>query len=121
MGKLEEHQQLRREAKALLEGFWPSAFSFRAPKPLKIGILDEMVIDAASRGLPFDHAVLKEAVKRYTLCYGYQRALFKCAERYGLQGEVAGEVTDEQRTRAKGELKRRDNKKRLSVRTDVSE
>ena len=38
MATQEEKQQHQREARALLEGFWPEGFSFSAPKPLKIGI-----------------------------------------------------------------------------------
>lgn len=111
----EDNQQRKREAKALLEGFWPLAFSFSAPKPLKVGILDEMVNDAAARGLPFDHTLLKEAVKQYTLRYVYQRALAKGKVRYGLQGEESGTVTEEQKARAVDDLKQRDKKRRNKI------
>ena len=53
MATQEEKQQHQREARALLEGFWPEGFSFSAPKPLKIGITDDLVADAERRGLPF--------------------------------------------------------------------
>jgi ProP effector len=111
MIKQEKKQQQQREARALLEGFWPNVFSFSKPKPLAVGILEEMVRDAETRGLPFGFGILKEAVKLYTLRYVYQFALAKCAERYNLRGEVAGMVTDEQKARALEELKYRDGKK----------
>ncbi|MFB9085143.1 hypothetical protein ACFFW8_03810 [Erwinia tracheiphila] len=52
MATQEEKQQHQREARELLEGFWPEAFSFSAPRPLKIGITDELAKDAEKRGLP---------------------------------------------------------------------
>ena len=45
MATQEEKQQHQREARALLEGFWPEGFSFSAPKPLKVGS-DDLVADA---------------------------------------------------------------------------
>ena len=65
MATQEEKQQHQREARALLEGFWPEGFSFSAPKPLKIGITDDLVADAERRGLPFTREEIKAAVRLF--------------------------------------------------------
>ncbi|UAN34364.1 ProQ/FINO family protein [Enterobacter sp. JBIWA005] len=119
MATQDEKQQQQREFRALLEGFWPGVFSFSKPKPLRVGILTDMVTDAEARGLPFGHDVLKAAVKLYTLRYGYQLAVSRSAERYDLRGEVDGVVTDEQKARALEELKRRDARKRQKRATEA--
>ncbi|ENL7131959.1 hypothetical protein AB6A48_004614 [Escherichia coli] len=43
MSEQEEREQKRREYRALLEGFWPDAFNFSRPRPLKVGILAELI------------------------------------------------------------------------------
>jgi ProP effector len=106
----ERQQQRRREAKALLEGFWPEVFRYNQPRPLKLGIFAEMVADAERRGLPFDGVSVKAALKAYTSRYAYQRAVSEIAERTGLNGEVAGEVTAEQREYARLQMRRIDDK-----------
>ncbi|EDL1342418.1 ProQ/FINO family protein [Escherichia coli] len=97
MSEQEEREQKRREYRALLEGFWPDAFNFSRPRPLKVGILAELIADAEQRGLPFDSELLTSAIKFYTRRYVYQRALTTMKERTGLDGQIAGEVTPKQR------------------------
>lgn len=97
----QQETQQRREAKALLESFWPDVFRFSKPRPLKLGILAELVADAERRGLPFDAEMLRVAIKAYTCRYIYQRALVMISDRIGLDGQVAGEVTPEQKAFAR--------------------
>ena len=90
MATQEEKQQHQREARALLEGFWPEGFSFSAPKPLKIGITDDLVADAERRGLPFTREEIKAAVRLYAESYGYVLAMSEGPERFSLTGDPAG-------------------------------
>ncbi|WP_241613873.1 ProQ/FINO family protein [Rosenbergiella epipactidis] len=108
----EAKKQKQREAKALLEGFWGQAFKFSQPKPLKVGILEDMVEDAKARNLPFDLEIIKAALKLYVHRYLYQKAVRKSSERIGLNGQPAGEVTDEQKAYAKTQTKNLDAKQK---------
>ncbi|HIE1977036.1 TPA: ProQ/FINO family protein [Escherichia coli] len=96
-----DKKQKIREFRALLEGFWPCSFNFSSPRPLKIGILEEIIADAEQRGLPFDAKILKKALRLYTSRYAYQKALRKMKERIDLDGRPAGEVTPEEKEQAK--------------------
>ncbi|EJQ0220072.1 hypothetical protein NZI17_004917 [Escherichia coli] len=116
MSEQEEREQKRREYRALLEGFWPDAFNFSRPRPLKVGILAELIADAEQRGLPFDSELLTSAIKFYTRRYVYQRALTTMKERTGLDGQIAGEVTPKQREYSSGVSLRRIKRKKEHVR-----
>ncbi|EOD9104163.1 ProQ/FINO family protein, partial [Salmonella enterica] len=104
MATQEEKYQHQREARALLEGFWPEGFSFSAPKPLKIGITDDLVADAERRGLPFTREEIKAAVSLYAESYGYVLAMSTGLERFSLTGEAAGETTESDREWARVRL-----------------
>ncbi|EPG8610379.1 ProQ/FINO family protein [Raoultella ornithinolytica] len=108
----EAKKQKQREAKALLEGFWGQTFKFNQPKPLKVGILEDMVEDAKARNLPFDLEIIKAALKLYVHRYLYQKAVRKGSERIGLDGQPAGEVTDEQKAYAKTQTKNLDGQQK---------
>ncbi|MDE9483871.1 ProQ/FinO family protein [Xenorhabdus bovienii] len=110
MATWEEKKQAAREARALLEGFWSTLFCYRVPRPLKVGVLDDLVSDAKARGLPFDKEILRKALVNYTIRYRYQKALAKGGKRYGLDGKADGVVTDEQQEYAKGLIIQRDAK-----------
>ncbi|MEQ1968124.1 ProQ/FinO family protein [Xenorhabdus nematophila] len=110
MATREEKKQAAREARALLEGFWPTLFSYRVPRPLKVGVLDDLISDAKARGLPFDKEILREALVNYTIRYRYQKTLAKGGKRYGLDGKANGVVTEEQQAYAKNLIIRRDAK-----------
>lgn len=86
-----------KEARALLEGFWPVVFSFRKPQPLKVGITAELMADVETRGLPFTLEMLKSSLALYTNRIDYVRALADGCQRIGLDGNPAGEPTEEQR------------------------
>lgn len=95
-----------KEARALLEGFWPVVFSFRKPKPLKVGIAADLMADVETRGLPFTLEMLKSSLAIYTNRIDYLRALADGCQRIGLDGNPAGEPTEEQRARAWKQLRR---------------
>lgn len=85
-----------KEARALLEGFWPAVFSFRKPQPLKVGITAKLMADVE---------MLKSSLALYTNRIDYVRAVADGCQRIGLDGNPAGEPTEEQRTRARKQLR----------------
>ena len=104
----EAKKQQQRAARALLEGFWPEAFNFSQPRPLKLGIFAELVADAQQRGLPFDATNLKAAMKSYTSRYVYKKDVSNITERIGVHGLPCGEESAEQKVLAKVHLQRID-------------
>ena len=96
-----EKEQNKKETRALLEGFWPAAFNFDNPQPLKIGITEELVADAKKRGLPFPYEVIKAAVALYTSRKKYYRALSNGRERIDLEGKPTGKPQENERIWAK--------------------
>lgn len=94
-----------KEARALLEGFWPTVFSFRKPQPLKVGITVDLMADVETRGLPFTLDMVKSSLALYTNRIDYVRALADGCLRIGLDGNPAGEPTEEQRARARKQLR----------------
>jgi len=92
---------LREQSSALLDRLvetYPAAFfpfTTRQVKPLKIGIHKDL--EANIREWGFSPAVLKIALSRYTRARRYQVAILKEPQRFDLQGQEAGEVSDENR------------------------
>ncbi|EKP3111877.1 ProQ/FinO family protein [Escherichia coli] len=91
----------RKDSRALLEGFWPQAFRFSKPQPLKVGIMADIMVDIEKRGLPFTTEMVKSAMALYTNQIDYYKALAKGMQRIDLDGNPAGEPTEEERTRAR--------------------
>ena len=86
----------------LLEAF-PACFSRSVPKPLKIGLGEELMALAGVHPALADltRTQIRRALKVYTGAAAYRRALAKGGPRYGLDGQPAGEVTPEQQTFAR--------------------
>lgn len=93
----------RRRMNRLME-LWPDLFSQETPKPLKVGIYDDLIQDVAVRGLPFGPGVLRAAVMSYTQCPRYYRALMAGGMRYDLKGQPCGEVTEQEQKDAETRL-----------------
>ncbi|EFM4132400.1 ProQ/FINO family protein [Escherichia coli] len=110
MSLSESKKQRQKEAKALLEGFWPELFRFNKPRPLKMGVFADLVEDAKQRGLPFGEDIIRAAITIYTCRYAYQKSLSKVRERFNLSGEPEGEVTAEQKEYARLQIQRIDAK-----------
>lgn len=89
-------------AEALKQRF-PGLFG-GAPKPLKLRIQAD--IQAAAPGV-FTKAALSAFLRRHTGRHAYLVALARGGPRFGLDGEPAGEVSDEHRQAAAEELERR--------------
>jgi sRNA-binding protein len=83
---------------AVLAALFPAAFSAepsRAHRPLKVGIGDELV----ARGVLGAREV-NAALKQYVDRLKYQKCLAAGGARFDLEGNVAGEVSRQQRCRA---------------------
>ncbi|HFW4799630.1 TPA: ProQ/FINO family protein [Salmonella enterica subsp. diarizonae serovar 60-67:z35:-] len=89
--------------------FWPELFNLDEPKPLKVGVLDDIQRDIAARGLVIGAGALKAAVASYVRRIRYQKAIAAGGARYDINGQPCGEVTPEQQQEAADELKNRDN------------
>lgn len=84
---------------------YPKLFSLMNPKPLKVGITKDI---ESSIGKPEAKKIfLKTGLKKYTQTKGYLRSMLKEKSRYGLDGKVAGDVTEEHRKHAEEELVRK--------------
>ena len=121
MSLSESKKQRQKEAKALLEGFWPELFRFNKPRPLKMGVFADLVEDAKQRGLPFGEDIIRAAITIYTCRYAYQKALSKIRERFNLSGEPEGEVTAEQKEYAHIQIQRIDAKAKARKQARESE
>jgi sRNA-binding protein len=83
---------------AALAALFPAAFAaepWQVHHPLKVGIGDELV----ARGV-LDARKVKAALKRYVDRLMYQKCLAAGGARVDLEGNVAGEVSNEHRSRA---------------------
>ncbi len=93
----------RIEPKVILQRLQAVSPTFRDCKPLALKI------DAAihERFPEFDRKSLRAALRMYTGATRYLKAVERSAERFDLDGNPAGEVTDEQRAHAATTLKER--------------
>ncbi|EAA8037516.1 proQ/FINO family protein [Salmonella enterica subsp. enterica] len=85
--------------------FWPELFDPDNPKPLKVGVLDDLMQDISARNLTIGTGVLKAAIASYTRRIRYQKALAAGGARYDLNGQPCGEVTPEQQQEADDALR----------------
>ena len=86
----------------LCEAF-PDCFNQAAPKPLKIGIGLEVLALAGTHPALTEvtRTQLRRALKLYTRRFVYRKAIAAGGDRYGLDGQPAGEVTPDQQAFAK--------------------
>ena len=82
---------------------FPDVFHRRTPKPLKIGLGEELMALAGVHPAFVDltRTRIRRALKVYTGAPAYRKALAKGGPRYGLDGQATGEVTPEQQTFAR--------------------
>ncbi|HIB6853258.1 TPA: ProQ/FINO family protein, partial [Escherichia coli] len=96
----------RRRINRLAE-YWPELFGAETIKPLKAGIIRDVLEDAKSRELPIGHGVLCGALTSYIHTTRYLKAIVAGGPRYGLNGQPCGEVTSDEKAVARGILKQR--------------
>ena len=77
---------------------FPACFSRTAPKPLKIGLGEEVMALAGIHPALADltRTRIRRALKVYTGGPAYRKALVRGGPRYGLDGQPVGEVTPDQ-------------------------
>ena len=82
---------------------FPACFNRSAPKPLKIGLGEELLALAGVHPALADlsRTQLRRALRVYTGALAYRKALARGGPRYGLDGQPTGEVTPEQQADAK--------------------
>lgn len=85
---------------------WPELFDLDNPKPLKVGVLDDLMRDISARNLTIGAGVLKAAIASYTRRMRYQKALAAGGVRHDLNGQPCGEITPEQQQEAADVLKK---------------
>ena len=94
-----QQRKNRRRVNRLIE-LWPELFSPESPKPLKVGIFDDLIQDIAARGISLGQGTLRATLARYVQTPRYYRALVAGGARYDLKGQPCGEVTPLQQTHA---------------------
>ncbi len=111
----------RRRVNRLIE-LWPGLFSPETPKPLKVGIFDDLIQDIAVRALAFGSGALRAALASYAHSPRYYRALMAGGVRYDLNSQPCGEVTLQEQQDAEARLmalkekrKRKSNKEQAGV------
>ncbi|WP_230323186.1 ProQ/FINO family protein [Salmonella enterica] len=97
---------------------WPELFNLDNPKPLKVGVLDDLMQDISARNLTIGAGVLKAAIASYTRRIRYQKALAAGGDRYDLNGQPCGEITPEQQQEAADALKKAKGKQEAESATD---
>ncbi|HHZ3600652.1 TPA: ProQ/FINO family protein [Escherichia coli] len=96
------HRRINRLAE-----YWPELFGAENIKPLKAGIIRDVLEDAKSRELPVATGVLRGALTSHLHTTRYLKAIIAGGPRYGLNGQPCGEVTEEDKSVASELLKRR--------------
>lgn len=71
-----------------------------SPKPLKIGILYDMIHEATRQGLDISRKQIRTGIMVYSRAEAYQNALCEGGARFDLRDQPSGEVTEEQRLNA---------------------
>lgn len=111
-----DETSLRQQSSALLDLLvetYPTVFlpfTARQVKPLKIGIHKDLETTIKAWG--FSTPVLKIALSRYTRARRYQVALLKETQRLDLEGQEAGEVSDENREIAQNRINELNEKRK---------
>ncbi|EEQ8881340.1 ProQ/FINO family protein [Escherichia coli] len=96
----------RRRVNRLCE-YWPELFNLSEVRPLKNGVISDMLQEVRTRNIPVGKGALRGAVITYTHMTRYLKAIIAGGPRYGLNGQPCGEVTEEDKSVASELLKRR--------------
>lgn len=85
---------------------WPDLFSLDECKPVKVGVVGDMLADTRARGLSITEKQIRFGLHSHTQRVQYLKALVAGGARYGLDGQPCGEVTPEQQQNAADRLAR---------------
>ena len=82
---------------------FPAVLDRRAPKPLKIGLGEDLLAQAGVHPALLDltRTQIRRALKVYTGAPAYRKAVAAGGPRYDLSGQPAGEITPDQQAFAK--------------------
>jgi sRNA-binding protein len=94
-----------------LRQMFPALFG-NPPKPIKLKIQQD--IQARAPGV-FSKQALSAFFRRYTLSNAYLVALTRATQRFDLDGQPAGELSDEHRQAARDELARRRERREARI------
>jgi len=103
---------------AQLKALFPALFGGGAFKPLKLRVQADIQERAPGQ---FSKAQLSAFLRRFTGNTGYLIALSKATQRFDLDGQPAGELSDEHRAAAREELTRRRNLQQERVASEQAE
>lgn len=94
-----KNREANQAAVELLASHYPEAFDSSSPKPLKIGIQEDLIADEkVSRGK------IKRALATYVRNPRYLQSIVEGADRIDLQGVSAGKVSADEESHAKATL-----------------
>lgn len=98
-----QRQERRQEALIWLKDTFPACFNLNHPQPLKIGIFDDilhLLEEKDPLNLP-TRVSLRKAMRYYSENHLYHKAILTSPHRYDLKGDMAQDVTDQERDYAK--------------------
>ncbi|EEZ3112763.1 prop effector [Escherichia coli] len=87
-----------------LAEYWPEIFNVENMKPLKTGVIRDVLKDAKERELPIGHGVLRGALTSHLHTTRYLKAIIAGGPRYDLNGQPCGEVTEKEKAAASEQL-----------------
>ncbi|HCF3424998.1 TPA: ProQ/FinO family protein [Pseudomonas aeruginosa] len=82
------------QARTFFETHFAELFDYEAPKPLKIGIWDDLFTAVKERQLEVSESNLRWGVKIYVRRMKYMTALAAGGYRFGLDGKAVGEISE---------------------------
>lgn len=102
----EQSKELFQQTKAWLESTFPKAFNFREPKPLKLGIEQDLL----SVSSPYSKRQIRKSLGSYCFSRTYLNAIVQGDWRYDLNGDKVEEISQEHKDRAAKDLAERKKK-----------
>ncbi|KGK42964.1 DNA competence protein [Nitrincola sp. A-D6] len=115
-GKRNKNRAANIAAVQLLMDAYPEVFSRDQVRPLKIGIQEDLVADDK-----VSRTKIKRALASYVRSPQYLRSFQEGAERVGLDGQPAGNVTAEEAEHAKGKLQAMQDARRERIKEQARE
>lgn len=108
----------RKEFKALLEGYFGKVFNYKASRPLKPNILEEIISRGNALNLPFSDEIYEKALEDYTGRIKYLELVAQGGKHFDIQGKHSGFITIDEQNKAKlriddiknGHIKRQNEK-----------
>lgn len=90
---------------------WPNAFNFDNPKPLKVGIIYDIRNASKEKNLGFPSFKVAAALNFYIEREEYRKAILDSENRFDLNGQVCGEITEKEKEHAKRRIAKFESRK----------